>query len=681
MADINAIWASLQDSSAYDKKDYTKRHQQSMSSKISERKQSSKVIFDSKKSSKTPATFVEETHHLIKSQHQNYIQIFDEVVKELELLPTIDDSKLIMHKMEVVYTNLSKSIHTINIVNINSLLNDSCKALLKYLSHSSEKCRELAIKILILMLEFAVDLSIFVGYFFPCILRRLVSAGGYDEQTNTFVHSIEEQESLLRGRVVEKEASHAPLFLMVEKSEEVRLQLCHLLRIVIQRAIILKSSALLQPYFQESILMLQYQLFDPYPAIKIEICAVLELLATANEFNIGMKYFAVGLIRSLLGLLQHRQAKVRIAVISAIHACILIPDKAKRKGAGSEAIRDLVGFHDGNTISIASFYTSSTTVNYLASITSDSSVAVRERVVRMLTDLLTILPDCYDHQTRLLPYLLDLLIDESPIVAKATLCGLISCGEKYETEHADDIIEKKQFAIDGDDGINLLPSPPVPFQSRPSLGVRMFVKGNVKRFLHALVSELTNWQGTTRIKSAKLLNIILYLCEDYLTIEAHILLPCFLKVLRYTDSEHDKALEKIILEAIEMYGRYTSPTVYLHILGPSLQETSEGIKIQAIKVLTALLRGSNQSQLSLHFYELIETVTPILEEFLLQDGCIVPVSPEVSLYKAFAVIPIFPSSSSSDTLIKSDTATDKVRKYKEIMEGLRNKFINSKDAT
>jgi hypothetical protein len=352
--------------------------------------------------------------------------------------------------------------------------------------------------------------------------------------------------------------------------------------------------------------------------VKIQICVAFELLASMSEYNIGMKPFSVGLVRSMLGLLQHRQAKVRLAAISSIQVCITIPDKVKRKGAGSEAIRDLVGFQDGNTIAAASFYTASTTLNYLAIISTDNNIAVRERVAEMLVDLLTTLPDRYDHQTRLLPYLLDLLVDEASTVQSTALLGLLACGEQFETEHKDDLIERKQFAVDGDDRINLSLSPPRPFDSRPPLGVRLFVKGNVKRFLHALIDELTNWQAPTRLKSAKLLNIVLFLCEDHLTIEAHTLLPCFLKSLRCADSERDRELERVIMSAVEMYGRYTPIPVCLHILQPYLQGTDveEEVKRRAIRVLAMLLRGSKSSQIVLHFDELVLIVLPLLEGLL-----------------------------------------------------------------
>jgi hypothetical protein len=57
-----------------------------------------------------------------------------------------------------------------------------------------------------------------------------------------------------------------------------------------------------------------------------------------------------------------------------------------------------------------------------------------------------------------------------------------------------------------------------PFTERPRIGMRLYVRGNSKRFLSALVNELTNWLSATRVKSAKLLKIIVVLCEVYMYI-------------------------------------------------------------------------------------------------------------------------------------------------------------------
>ena len=75
---------------------------------------------------------------------------------------------------------------------------------------------------------------------------------------------------------------------------------------------------------------------------------------------------------------------------------------------------------------------------------------------------------------RLLPYLLDLLTDNAKSVSSSALNCLRKCGQQYEEEHADDIIEKRQYGIDGDDRINLEKVLPFPFIERPRIGKDTF---------------------------------------------------------------------------------------------------------------------------------------------------------------------------------------------------------------
>ena len=61
---------------------------------------------------------------------------------------------------------------------------------------------------------------------------------------------------------------------------------------------------------------------------------------------------------------------------------------------------------------IACFYGNDVQFNYLAELTRDANPGVRLRVSAMIGHFLTQLMDRYDHQTRLLPYLLNCVIDE-----------------------------------------------------------------------------------------------------------------------------------------------------------------------------------------------------------------------------------------------------------------------------
>jgi len=452
--------------------------------------------------------------------------------------------------------------HTMATADYNEVFRDTCKPVFKRYADTSEKCRELALKITLTFFERATDLVPVLGYFFPVLMQRLPAGLAYDEDMKIFVTDIEAHEEFRRGKAVDRQdrvgtaaGGGAAVLKVVEPSEEIRHLACRVLCTLLRRAVALGASSILHPYFHEAVMYLQMQLKDPFPDLKAEACTALELLARHDEFNSGMKFFAVALVRALLPALRHRHAKVRLAAVGALTACTVVPDRAKVKGSGTEAIADLVGFREENVLPIAAFYKSEVQLNYLAELITDTSVPVKEAVVRMLGEFMTEMGDRYDHQQRLLPYLLDLIADDSAAVSTPAMAVLRRCGQQYEDDHPNDIIEKRQYGIDGDDRINLDKPLPKPFTERPRIGVRLYVRGNTKRFLFALVNELTNWLSSTRLKSARLLKLVVALCEEHLTMEAHSLLPSFIKALSFAREDNDRELYFTLLEVYELLGR------------------------------------------------------------------------------------------------------------------------------
>ena len=61
---------------------------------------------------------------------------------------------------------------------------------------------------------------------------------------------------------------------------------------------------------------------------------------------------------------------------------------------------DMVGFREENVLQVSSYYRADVQINYLAELVTDSSVKVKESVVEMLRELMTVMGDRYDHQTR-----------------------------------------------------------------------------------------------------------------------------------------------------------------------------------------------------------------------------------------------------------------------------------------
>lgn len=387
------------------------------------------------------------------------------------------------------------------------IFREVAKPVFKRFADAVEKCREVAFRITQAFFEHSADLVLVLGYFIPALMQRIPDGMAYDEDMKVFVFDKETHEAYRRGKAVDRQDKGEALksYAVVETSEEIRLWGCNVLGTLIRKLSSQGAASVLHPYFYDIVIFLQAQLRDPYAETKIAACAILDFLTTIDEFNTGLNFFAVGLVRAVLPVLRHRHAKVRVSALVALKSCMTVPDRAKLRGAGTEAIPDLVGFREENVLQIAAFYKADVQINYLAELACDTSVQVREKMVEMLLVLLTEIGDRYDHQTRLLPYLLDFLTDDAPTVATAAFKCLQLCGKQYEDEHPDEIIERRQYGVDGDHRINLEKPLPLPFTERPRIGVRLYVRGNTKRFLTALVNELTNWVSQVRKEKQKLL--------------------------------------------------------------------------------------------------------------------------------------------------------------------------------
>jgi hypothetical protein len=363
-----------------------------------------------------------------------------------------------------------------------AFFHESCKCIFKRFADPVEKCRELALRISRGLIERVSDITPTLPYLLPALMQRVPGGLAHDEDTQLFVHDIEEHEAYRRGKAVERQDRDSmSAHVVVEPNEDLRLEACRLIGALVQSTQTHGSWSTLHPYFHEIVLCLQYYLRDPLPDLKVEACGLLARLARMPQYELGIKHYAIALVRATLSVMRHRHARVRAAAVDCVHACICVPNRDKCKGAGTEAIVDLLGFREDNVLPVASFYRPDVLINHLAEVVSDRSAVVRERVVHMLHDCLTELPDRYDHQTQLLPYLLDLLCDDSSEIADAAMNTLCICGRQYEEEHPQDIIERRQYGVDGDLRINLDKPLPAPFKERPRIGIRLYVRGNTRR--------------------------------------------------------------------------------------------------------------------------------------------------------------------------------------------------------
>jgi hypothetical protein len=330
---------------------------------------------------------------------------------------------------------------------------------------------------------------------------------------------------------------------------------------------------LLDPYFTDIILTLHSCFVgDPRDDVKIAAGMLLSNVVQLNEWEEGTKKFATAIARSTIPLLRHRKAKIRLISMELFEKSVCVPFREKKKGAGTDAIKDLIGFKDDNIIPIAAFYESECAlrVNVLAEISGDSNFRVRRKCCQMLTNFMCHLPDRYDHQQRLLPYILLFHEDDDNDIRKIALNCIQICGLLYEEEHYDEIVERVQFGVDGDSRCNHIDSLPSPFEGRPKLAERLFVRGNSKRFLEVLLSELGNWIPSTRLQSTKLLRILVVYCEEHLTMDIQKTINGIVKVLNKSLSEPEckekSQLEDILQEVLTLIGRFIDPKIYCNVI-------------------------------------------------------------------------------------------------------------------
>lgn len=236
-------------------------------------------------------------------------------------------------------------------------------------------------------------------------------------------------------------------------------------------------------------------------------------------------------------------------------------------------MQDLVGYRDENVIPVAAFYRGEVRRNHFATLCMDSSTAVRRRFFAMVASWLWALPDHYDHESRLMPYLLSALHDDDPEVCDHAHATLVRIGARHEEEHRDKLLDRLQHGVDGDpvrvDYDRPLPAP-LSRWGRPALGQRLWVRSHVKRFLTPLLTELADWHApnpSSRHRAACLLAACLVFLEEHATAEAHRVAASLVRLAGGLDLEHD------FVTLAALAGRFIDPDALLPALLPMLPGT------------------------------------------------------------------------------------------------------------
>jgi hypothetical protein len=329
-----------------------------------------------------------------KDTHENF-----NLIKELNRLS--DENSIVRKKAALALEREYLSQRQVE--KINEDIQEMAKTLFKRFNDPIEKVREVCIRLSTIFMAQQEDLMMVVPYMMPAVINQIDASWEYDEENQVFTRDQYLHDAFKRGRVYvsDKEVSRMK---PNEPSEEIRLLMVKLIDAMLSNAFKRKAGSLLHAYIYDVILILVNGTADNFHEINIKSCEV--LCKISDNMVSVMKHFSVGLVRSLKGLLIHRLSRVRIAAIKCTQTLVACPNFEKCKGSGTEAIADLIGHRDENILPISAFYSAEVSVNIFAKLDQDTNVQVRKVFYAMVADWLKNLPDRYDHESRLMPYLI-----------------------------------------------------------------------------------------------------------------------------------------------------------------------------------------------------------------------------------------------------------------------------------
>jgi hypothetical protein len=169
-----------------------------------------------------------------------------------------------------------------------------------------------------------------------------------------------------------------------------------------------------------------------------ETCLAIRQLSIASELLEPLKGCSLHLLAALIPCLVSRHSRLRVLTIEAIQPLMY--------ARGAEMIRQLTGFREANVIPIAAFYHGDQRINYFGKLTTDDSPLVRAAFYRMLAAWWTDLPERYDYETLLFPYLLAGLWDWSHEVQQQVLDALDRIGAEHEKDNFSRLREELLYA-------------------------------------------------------------------------------------------------------------------------------------------------------------------------------------------------------------------------------------------
>lgn len=334
---------------------------------------------------------------------------------------------------------------------------------------------------------------------------------------------------------------------IVEESEEIRLQLLHLIHGIIDKY---SEGSQLKAFLNDLVIILKETVKDKYPAIKEMSCKCIILLSKYLPRDFHMQ--AESLVKPVLGNFSHQRYKIRIDAIQCMEVIVLASScKALEEVAGPMAERLF-----------------------------DQIPAVRRTVARVAARWLLEYRDRYSFFYKLLPLLLTGLNDEVPETRAEAHTLWLQVGLQYQRENEKDFKDELDF-------LTQLPKHYPKDLERPNLGCRVLVQRTIGKLTSALARELSSWQADVRVRCSQLLCAVAHHAEDGITQHLQELLVAMYATAR----DEDERVVVNIVRASQLIGTFVPVDTWKKLILPAIED---GAHYGHLTVLANLIRGAPQ---------------------------------------------------------------------------------------
>jgi hypothetical protein len=351
---------------------------------------------------------------------------------------------------------------------------------------------------------------------------------------------------------------------LTETSEEVRMLYIKLLESLVFLEYV--DNNILYIHIQNIVNISRTMCMDPCTLIVVEACVLVKNLTI--KFRELLFYFNTDLARSLLYPLTHKQSKLRLVALDALE--VLMTCSPNKKNV--DIMENLIGFNDPNLVPIKDFYEPSTRLNYLALLVADPSPAVIKRFFEMITKWLLELTDKYDHESRLIPYLLSGYFIPHEDINEYIAQRFDDIGKQYEKDYEKDIREDRQYGVDAKwteyckvDGFY-----PFPLKNRPRLGCRILIKKYVRRYIKNLCKEIDSIEESIRVKVANLILFSIAFTEEHITEYLDQILLCFERELSKTKNTN-KEVQAAMIQSLKLLGKFCDYDSISNLIFPTIE--------------------------------------------------------------------------------------------------------------